>query len=268
LADAAAVRRIATFKASQEAHVSKQIVMDIPCDPSRRWYQLEGSEDSDKDHGMLAILLSAPIANLNGEIAFSIHLRWSVLFDGPDIPEAEAGGDHIYADSSYTPYFTDSSNDWQGGKKLSLKATEGGSLVPFAEAEPGKLYVLDKKAQLQYYESSSKLSWIRYGVRARDFNQYPILAVFAEEAQAKAYIQTGDVANLLDYVSAGPWVTPSNPVWVAGSKATVLYTNRRNPAPQLLVPHRPLSEADRDRKVSIPQSLSDRFEELTIPENE
>jgi hypothetical protein len=174
-------------------------------------------EPDDSDHGTLFAILMASLTTTTGHQTFQVELDWSVEFSGPDIQSSGSEVETIYADDSYTPYFTDSVNDWAGGLKLTLKHKEGGNVVPFEDARPGSIYMIDAKAKLNIKTAASDLQ-AKYGVRIANYYS-PGLAVFDTIEKAKKYAKSGDSNDCMDFKSAGDWVVPENPAWSLSSSA-------------------------------------------------
>jgi len=99
---------------------------------------------------------------------------------------------------------------------LTLKATSGGSAVPFADARIGVVYELTDPSKLKYCltgESSSSASGVvKYASVVKDYATKPF-AVFADAASAREYAVSGTLDGCLPYVAAGPVVSPDNPAW-------------------------------------------------------
>lgn len=228
-----AVRQLSTYRPNATSHVSKQLVLSIPCEASQRWYVL-GKEVADSTHGVVHAVMSSQLTGVTtgSQVSLYVHLDWEVEFSGPDLPSVSSGS-HIYARSGYEGYHTTSVSDWAAGKCLTLKERAGGNAVPFDDAEPGVVYKLDPAAKLQYLkDAAGNKSNIKYGVRIPNYYS-PAIAVFEEEAKAKAFASTGDSANCLTYHGAGPAVSPDNPAWAAQSVSALLSFGRKEqPAAQ------------------------------------
>lgn len=207
-----AIRTVAAMVPSLQRHISSPLTFKIPCDSLQKWYLVRGTVDGETSHGALFGVLAAAIGNLTADssVSFSMRLNWTIEFSNPRLPEKEEA-ETIYAEDDYTPYFTDSISDWAGGKKLTLKAKEGGSAVPFPGALPGAVYKLDRKAKLPYYEGGS-VRYVNYAVRIPNYTT-TAMAVFADLASAKKFAASGDSSNCMEYYAAGDWVKPNNPAW-------------------------------------------------------
>lgn len=216
-----AVRVVTTMEHSRQAHISQPLVLPIPSDPTQRWYLCSGSSE-DRDHGSVFVVLSAPVGNLSGKIALSLRLHWTMEFSGPSMPNIAVVEAKIYADPAYTPYFTDSVNDWENGKYLTFKAHEGGNAVPFVGIEPDTIY--KSTVEISWYDAAkadkSLTSQVVWGVRIHDYYQ-PAMAVFRSRDKAKVYVESHAASAVLDFVKAGPWIY-GNPAWVLDSQTSAL----------------------------------------------
>jgi hypothetical protein len=226
-----ALRKLGTFSVNKQAHVSQPVTMSIPCDAARKWYDISEGDPSSSDsvHGLAVAILSAPVNNITGSIGFTFHLKWTVRFSGPDIESTAETGSLVYADPGYENYFTDSTSDWAGGNKLTLKHSEGGNAVRFSGAAAGVVYELDSHASLLAYSNAalSTTTRVKWAVVAKDYTNGVIFVVFNEKVKAQKYIKDGDLASALPYYGAGPYVVPENPAWTPLSSAALDFRIRR-----------------------------------------
>lgn len=246
-----AIRTVAAMVPSAQRHISSPMSFKIPCDSLQKWYLVRGSVDGETSHGALFGVLAAAIGNLTSDssVSFSMRLHWTIEFQNPRLPEKEEM-ETIYAEDDYTPYFTDSISDWASGTKLTLKAKEGGSAVPFPGAQSGVVYKLDSKAKLPFMDRAVN-RYITHGVRIPNYHS-AALAVFNDAAKAKKFAETGDSAYCLDYVTAGGWCTPNNPAWSLVTSVTL----HQDPA------FRALSNQYREMAERVAQ-LTSQLERLT-----
>lgn len=211
--------------------IHKGATITIPNKISQKWLYIETKgEVEDSDHGTFILVLNGAIGNLTttSGVTLNVVLKWEIEVNGIVLPPEPGSKVDIYADDGYENYFTDSSSDWAGGKKLTLKHKEGGSVVPFSSAQPETVYKINASVA-EYYTSSSTKATFKYGVRIRNF-AYPALCVFADLAKALEYAKSGDEANCLDWVAAGPWILPSSPSWSSNSLVSApLYSNLAKP---------------------------------------
>jgi len=212
----ASLQKVAAFKPSLETNLFSPAALAIPSglsNQTHRWYECKSLENEDSCHGTFAMVVASRLQGLTGvtSVGMRIHLDWSVEFDSPEIPD-DANVIGLYAPDDYTPYFTDSVSDWVSGTVLTLKHTQGGSVVPFAGLTTHVVYKLDPKAKLTYYEDSTKTGQVKYGALIWDYT-VPGLAVFSSLEDAKEYARSGDSSKCLPYKKAGPFVTPENPAW-------------------------------------------------------
>lgn len=206
---------IGAMKPSVTTSLSKKAKLKIPKSTLQKWFLVDSDEDAaDTTHGKFFVCLSGSVGNVTGtsQVSLMIKLHWEVEFRDPSIPTDKATGGSIYADSGYENYFTDSSSDWADGKKLSLKHTQGGSMVPFTGIKPSVVYLLDPAAKLTYNTAKGEVRRIYYGVEISGSTNRN-MAVFESLQNAKKYAQKGDNTYCIDYYSAGAVVTPSNPAW-------------------------------------------------------
>lgn len=226
------IRCIATMKPHDTKHIFENGSLVIPPKTSQTWYFCSGQEAEDTNHGVVYVVLAAPISAMTGigGIGVRIEISWTIEFDGPVLElETGATGGFLQADPNWCPIFTDSVSDWADGVKLTFKHTEGGSAVPWHDAEPGVVYEPGKGVTIPYYKADGKSAEAKAFVRAKIYDSYPILACFATKADAQAYIKDGNHSHILDYVKAGDWVTPQVPYLTTGFSASplggALYTN-------------------------------------------
>ena len=177
--------------------------------PSQQWLQFDTEEEF---HGTLHVILDSPLVGVSGTIRMTLTVSWSVLFDGPQTPTS----DGLYANDAWTPYFSDSVSDWGGGKYLTLKHKEGGSVVPFPGLSLDHLYKVDGPGIPIYWSSGGSApqeSHFHFG--AAIGGQYPTgLAIFKTIEGAKTFIKDRkDLSHCTEYVKAGSLVEPVNPAW-------------------------------------------------------
>jgi hypothetical protein len=214
----------------------------------------------------MIVALASALGNVTGDLTVSVTLDWAVTFDGPDL---ESGGDEeeVQADEAFASYFTDSSSDWASGTKLTLKHREGGAPVPFPGLVPDVIYKLQTHAKLAYYKRNEEdpnsvtlvKAYITHGVRVRNYNTAPILAVFASESTARAYVRYGDDAYCLDFHQAGDFVVPPNPPWFPTGHLTALKS---------LGPARPTGTTAEARVARLESLLAQAMERLAVLEEE
>jgi hypothetical protein len=206
------------------------------------------------------------LGNVTGDLTVSVTLDWAVTFVGRDLESACDEGE-VQADEAYASYFTDSSSEWAGGTKLTLKPREGGAPVPFPGLVPDLVYKLQNKAKLVFYRKDTEnpndvkivKGYITHGVRIRNYDAAPIMAVFASEQTARAYAKYGDDAYCLDFEQAGDFVTPPNPPWFPTEQLTALKT---------LGPARPTTAATAEARIArLERLLAQALERLTAVED-
>jgi len=214
------IRKMGSLVPHKVDHLFREVSISIPSgleNTQKRWLNLRESEN--ENHGSLVALLMASATSAEGSITFQVELDWTVEFSSPDLPTLEVDTD-IYCQAGYEGYFTDSVSDWAGGTKLTLKHKEGGSAVPFPDAEPGIVYQLHPKATLYYTnQSGGEESRIGYGVRIPNY-PIPAFAVFDRDpasdglSRATAFAHSGDSNFCTPYKAAGKAsISPDNPPW-------------------------------------------------------
>lgn len=211
-----AIKSVGSFQVSRDTHISRPQHLRIPTATVQKLLFTSGSRE-DSDQGTIYVILTSAIGNLvaGSAISFTIRLKTRCeYFNRLAVPSAN--DTVIYADEGYDNYFTDSSSDVQGGTKLTLKAHEGGAVVPFSNASPEAVYKFSgtKLAYCKATETAATATGlVTHAVPIRN-SATGGLFVFDTLDKARAYTKTGDVANCLTYVSPGPYVTPSNPGWI------------------------------------------------------
>lgn len=230
LSGASLIQRLGTFARTASNHISSPLILPLPVDISRKWLDVSGGESSSSDtHGTVIVALGSALGNSTGDVTVTVSLDWACNFDGPDLETAGDDGE-VQADEAYSSYFTDSTGDWAAGKRLTLKHKEGGGPVPFPELAPEVVYRLQARAKLRYYYSTTDeegkttthVGRITHGVRVRNYDAYPIMAVFADMDSATRYARSGDDAICLPYLAAGDFVSPPNPPWYPVQQVTAL----------------------------------------------
>lgn len=202
--------------------------LNLPNEPTQRWYHVRGRERQDMVHGRVLVVLSSQIGNITSpsKVEFTFKITWAIEFDGPALPTAQQE-EHVYCDPGYEGYHTTSTNDWANGTKLSVKHTAGGALVPFSRLQTGVIYKIDPAANLPYTakgkgkDAANTTEKVVYGVAITNFGNNKNMAVFKELAYATEFAKTQSVSYCLEYIEAGAAVSPDNPVWVKVDSATI-----------------------------------------------
>jgi hypothetical protein len=196
--------------------IGKAFQITVTKPPVQPWLYCDGEDLQDVAHGCFIVALMSPLSNVTGEMAVTVHLVWSILVDGPDVPTltTAAEGEDVYAGSGFESYFTDSTNDWAEGEKLTLKHTVGGQVVPFIGLKHGVVYRLDLVAKLVYWFTDVVEREIRFGVAIQGSKLANGMAVFESLTAAERYAKTGDTTFCLSFFKAGSkGIEPSNPAW-------------------------------------------------------
>jgi hypothetical protein len=212
------IQRLATLVPNKMEQISKNFSISITKPPVQPWLYCRGDEVEDTAHGRVVVAVLSPLSNVDGNMAVTVHLDWNIVFDGPSIPAGStSSGTNIYAGSGFESYFTDSTASWADGKKLTLKAHEGGQIVPFLGIQHGVIYQIDTVARLSYklkpVDGVSAVKPIKYGVAIAGSTFGNGMAVFDDITSAESYIKSSDTSYCLDYYAAGEVVQPENPVW-------------------------------------------------------
>lgn len=212
------VRRLMALSTVKQAQIHESLVLSVSCDTAQKWLMVTGDKDSAAEHGVFAAMIVGPVGNLTAgsEITFTLTLNWSFEFDGPVVrtPEDMAT---IYAEDDYTPYFTTSTSEWQGGVYLTFKAHSGGSPVIFPTIQGGVVYALAQGAKVTFKNAKSVNTPVTHMVRCHD-TPAAWATPFKDFDSASKYASSGDVSYLLAYTAAGDYCTPTNPPWVQSSK--------------------------------------------------
>lgn len=201
------IRKLVSCGVFAQNPVGQNSTLSIPCNTSRKWYAFEG-DAFDDSHGVVIVCLSGVIGS--SDLTLTATLEWKIKFNGPNIP-IEGGDLHIiHNEDDYPNIFTDSVSDWASGLKLTFKHAEGGSVVPWDNLEEGVIYSPVTGSKVTYYKDASSQVECKFFSRMQNAPQYPAALVCHEsEAKAKAYIEKGDVSNVLNYVKASDFAAPA-----------------------------------------------------------
>ncbi len=227
---AAALRTIATFERRAMAKIYERKEMMIPLRTVQKLLFCDASKE-DSDQGKIYVVLTSALGSLTAEskVSFNVYLEYDIDFENRlATPEVESP--FIYPAQGYESYFTDSGD---GVTHLSLKAKEGGSLVPFHSSRAGKVYMFMGSSLLYCREGQSSSTAdgpIKYAVRIQSRDD-GAMYVFDDLNKAQQYASSGDTAHCLPYYAAGPWVDPTGAGFKEVESAPTvftLYTNRLN----------------------------------------
>lgn len=187
--------------------------LKLPIDPSQKWLFLEGQEEEDCEYGRLVLLNASPLTKGEASASLLVKCHWTYEFSGPDL-EIDSTDSGTYVRASAPNYFTTSVSDFDS-TKLVFKWHEGGEAVGFPGAT-GSYYKLESSATCPYVQTNGTVANAQWAVRLLNYvngDGDPVLAPVESEEKAKEYSKAGDKANLIPYKSAGPWVSPANPIW-------------------------------------------------------
>lgn len=209
-----------------EGNINTPLVLRVPL-KNPPWLYLR-EHDVDGTFGAVVVGVIQPIVGATGKLSLQLSFDWSVQFSGPYAAIRSQPGTSVYADSSWTPYFTTSSGDWDSGY-LTLKAHSGGGIVPFPGAKPGSVYKLDPSAHLDYVKADGTTAKVEYASVIKD-SPYHGFALHQSFAYASSYQSSGNKQYCLKYTAAGNWVSPNNPAWSVSDSLT---DYRSAPSPSL-----------------------------------
>jgi len=211
------------------AQIFKPIKMRIPTETVQKYLFCSGMDRGDTDQGTFYVVLNSGIGNLTAgsNISFSVNLNVKTLWKNrlalpSTIPV------FIYPDGGYENYFTDSSSNIAGGAFLTLKATEGGSPVPFPAAVQRAVYKFTGSSLKYCLTGQTSATAAGIVTHAAPVWNVPggVLFVFKNEADATAYATTGNTSTCLPYVAAGPYVSPTGAGFSLLKSPPPFFTNR------------------------------------------
>lgn len=189
--------------------------LKLPVEATSRWYVTRGSPVEDS-HGVVMAALTGPIGANKTSIVWKMH--WTIEFDGPDMP---LPGEVLFIEpqSDFAGIFTDSVSDWNGGKSLTFKHSEGGQVVPWQGVQSGIVYTVTSGVTIPYVyidnstgKAVTKTSYCKWFSRIINSSAYgAALACHASKEDARAYQNNADDTKVLTYVAAGGWATPQLP---------------------------------------------------------
>lgn len=186
------------------------LVLNIPMETSRKWYQTNGEIDQCA-HGCLFGVITAKVSGFTGSFDVTFSLAWDVEFEGIDSPAIinNPSVDFISPDNGWFNLFTTSDSSFDSSV-LTFKQHSGGSMVPFSAAKHGVVYGPASGTTVKYFDSSSVEKECKYFVKV-DTYSVPGLLLFASYEKATSYVKTADITEALPYTKAGNFSTPSVP---------------------------------------------------------
>lgn len=223
-----AIRAVSSFQNSGTKKIHEPVTIRVPAKTVQALLFTRG-ERGESDQGTIYLVLNSGIGNLteDSEISFSINSSITCAYSNrlatPDDSDTE-----IYPESGYSNYFTDSSSDVAEGTKLTLKTTQGGNVTPFVGAVSRAVYKFEGTS-LKYAKASETAATATGIVTHASPIQNSStrgLFVFENETKATAYASSGDTANCITYVAAGPWVTPTGAGFKLVKTPPPAYSNR------------------------------------------
>lgn len=209
-ASSSRLARVSTLSPSLLSTFGSPKVLNIPCEAAQKWYYCFSSQEGESDHGAVIAVLAAVCGGKN--ISLNFRLEWTVEFSAPDVPVPNQELE-TYPEPEYIPIFTDSVSDWQEGKKLTFKHSEGGSVVPWVGAKRNVVYTPAPGVSVPYVKADKSQGSVGAFALIKDSSSYQsALACFETVEKAKEYIKKSTVSTILDYTGAGAWVTPALPI--------------------------------------------------------
>lgn len=210
--DRSRVTRVTSLSPSILSAFGSPKTLRIPCDTTQKWYLCRPGIGVESDHGRVVAVLAAMVGGKN--ITINFRLDWTLEFSSPELPST-VEEQECYPDPQWIPIFTDSVSDWGSGNKLTFKHSEGGAVVPFIGIRDNVVYKPSKGVVVPYVKSDGTTANCSWFARMRDSAVYSTAMVcFASEADAKAYVGSGDIGKVLTYKAAGDYVTPNFPTFI------------------------------------------------------
>lgn len=201
------IRHIVMLDCQQQCVLTGSFTLNIPTGTAAKWYTFRGTP-MESAHGILLAALTGPIVTKTATVTWKLH--WQIEFEGPDAPR-QSEVETIEPAVGWSPVFTDSVSDWESGKYLTFKHSEGGAVVPWTGVRPNVIYVPDGDTQVTVYKADGTEAVVGF-FSAMKSTEYPTAVVpHASELDAQNYQKTGSKSYLLPYTKAGNWCTPQRP---------------------------------------------------------
>nr|QQO81427.1 capsid protein precursor [Soybean thrips permutotetra-like virus 2] len=207
------VRAVAAQRPSKLVMPGQSGVLNIPTAMDTNWYACNGATHNDTFHGIITIAACSSFGGFTGDITVNCYLDWTVQFSGSEmqivslVPSAT-----ITPDAGWKDIFTTSDGSFDGDR-LTFKMHQGlGDMVPFTAAMYGVVYGPDKGTVVKYYQENGALATCNYFSKVKSYVT-PGLVCHADYQSAIDYQNSGDLSKILTYKTAGPYVTPSVPVF-------------------------------------------------------
>lgn len=202
------IQRVGAFGVSTSGPLGMKLLLNLPVESGRKWYDANSTALGEGAHGVLALIASSELGGFSGKMGINILLRWQVEFEGatlPAVPAGGGGGDTIHPDAEWQglSLFTTTDTSFSSSL-LTIKAHSGGSAVTYSAAEPGKVYKIERDGALKYVNTSGSYVNITYASRARGYGS-PILVFHGSYKDGEDYQKDGTESKCLTYYAAGPW---------------------------------------------------------------
>lgn len=202
------IQRVGAFGVTTSGPLGMKLLLNLPVDSGRKWYDANSTALGEGAHGVLALIASSEIGGFTGKMGINILLRWQVEFEGatlPAVPAGGGGGTTIHPDAEWAglSLFTTTDTSFSASL-LTIKAHPGGSAVTYSAVEYGKVYKIDKTGDLKYVNTSGAYVDISYASRARSYGS-PILVFHGSFKDGQDYQKDGTESKCLTYFAAGPW---------------------------------------------------------------
>nr|UXX19103.1 putative capsid protein [Ixodes scapularis associated virus 3]UXX19104.1 putative capsid protein [Ixodes scapularis associated virus 3] len=214
------IQRVGSFTSTAFGPLGSRLVLRLPVDSARKWYDANSPSLGEGAHGTLALIAASEIGGFTGSMGVTITLKWAVEFEGATLPAVHAAGGAttIYPDAEWAgmALFTTTDTSFSS-TLLTIKAHPGGSAVTYSGATYGVVYKIVTSGTLRYYNTSGAATDITYASRARGYAS-PILVFHASYQDGVDYQKSGADNKCITYYEAGPWGAAN----VAFSTATSL----------------------------------------------
>lgn len=201
------IKRVGAFGASSTGPLGSKLMLNVPVDSARKWYDADSPVLGEGAHGTFALVAASEVGGYTGNMGVTISLSWQVEFEGATLPPVPAAGGatKIWPDAEWAglSLFTTSSAEYSSSI-LTIKAHSGGGIVTYSGAAYGAVYKIAQEGALKYVKSDGKTENVTYASRARDTDQ-PWLVLHATYQDGKDYQTSGAEGKCLAYTAAGPW---------------------------------------------------------------
>lgn len=202
-----AVNAAVACEISHVVSLSSSKTFLLPTQTDKRWLETDGSDSA---HGSIVVVLLGPPIATNAKIGVMITLKWVIEFSGRELYGAESSGEEIRPADGWQDLFTTSDSSYDS-TVLTFKMHSGGSMCPWPAARPNVVYRNHTGSYIFYNDSEGAEKYANYFTRVIGHGT-PGMVLHASEADALAYLKTGDKKKCLQYFSAGRICKPTVPV--------------------------------------------------------